>query len=102
VSVRRQIAKVKNRGQPADKLNMLVLLALSTVSYFTVALWFVMTKWRKALTVAPVAPCLPDDDQPPATAIGWPPDGPQFAEYVDQGHSALHAYLAGVTPPEVG
>jgi hypothetical protein len=89
---------VKNWRQRADKLNMLVLLALSTISYFTAVLWFVKTKRRAPVTVAL---CLPDDDQPPATAVGWPPDGDRFTEYVDQGHSALHAYLAGATPPEV-
>jgi hypothetical protein len=96
--VRRGKAKVKNWRQLADKVNMLVLLALSTLSYFTAVLWFVKTKRRTTLTVAP---CLPDDDQPPPTAVGWPPEGDRFTEYVDQSHSALHAYLAGATPPEV-
>jgi hypothetical protein len=90
---------VKNWRQLADKLNMLVLLALLTISYFAAVAWVVNTKRRGSLTVAP---CLPDDDQPPATAVGWPPDGTRFTEYVDQGHSQLYAYLAGATPPEVG
>jgi hypothetical protein len=70
-----------------------------TFSYFGVVLWVLQSKRRRA---AIVAPCLPEDDQPPATAVGWPPEGVRFTQYVDEGFSALDAYLAGATPPEVG
>ena len=42
---------------------------------------------------APVA-VLPADDQPPASAIGWPPVGTGFTSYVDEGFAALDAYLS--------
>lgn len=76
---------------------MLVLLALLTVSYFVAVLWFLRTKRR---AVGTVAPCLPDEDQAPASAVGWPPEGTRLTAYVDEGFSALDAYLAGATPPE--
>lgn len=37
---------------------------------------------------------LPDEDQPPATAVGWPPDGARYTPYVDEGFAALDAYLS--------
>jgi hypothetical protein len=76
---------------------MLVLLALLTMSYFAAVLWFLRTKRRAAGTVAL---CLPDEDQAPASAIGWPPEGARLTAYVDEGFSALDAYLALSTPPE--
>jgi hypothetical protein len=78
---------------------MLVLSALLTVSYFAAVVWFLRTKWRAARTMAP---CLPDEDQAPASAIGWPPEGARLTAYVDEGFSALDAYLALSTPPESG
>jgi hypothetical protein len=77
----------------------MLVLVLMTASYFSVVLWVLQTKRRRASIVAP---CLPDDDQPPASAVGWPPEGTRFTQYVDEGFSALDAYLAGATPPEVG
>jgi hypothetical protein len=88
---------VKSHGQPADKLSMLVFPMLLTVSYFAAVVWFLRTKRRAARTLAP---CLPDEDQAPASAIGWPPEGTRLTAYVDEGFSALDAYLAGATPPE--
>jgi hypothetical protein len=76
---------------------MLVLLALLTMSYFAAVVWILRSKRRAALVVAP---SLPDDDQAPASAIGWPPEGTRFTPYVDEGFAALDAYLAGATPPE--
>jgi hypothetical protein len=77
---------------------MLVLLALLTMSYFAAVVWFVRTKRRAA--AGTVALCLPDEDQAPASAIGWPPEGARLMSYVDEGFSALDAYLALSTPPE--
>jgi hypothetical protein len=88
---------VKSRDKPADRLSMLVLSALLTVSYFAAVVWFLRTKRRAARALAP---CLPDDDQAPASAIGWPPEGARLTAYVDEGFSALDAYLALATPPE--
>jgi hypothetical protein len=80
---------------------MLVLLALLTLSYFAAVLWVIRSKRRTAEAVV-AAPCLPEDDQAPASAVGWPPEGTKLAPYVDEGFAALDAYLAGATPPEVG
>jgi hypothetical protein len=90
---------VKSRGIATDNVYMLVLLALLTMSYFAAVLWFVRTKRRAARALAP---CLPEDDQPPASAVGWPPEGTRLTAYVDEGFAALDAYLAGATPPEIG
>lgn len=80
---------------------MLVLLVALTASYFGAVLWVLRSKRRRAVAVA-TAPCLPDDDQAPASAVGWPPEGTKLAPYVDEGFAALDAYLAGATPPEIG
>ena len=77
---------------------MLVLLALLTVSYFAAVVWIMRTKRRSV--AGTVALCLPDDDQAHASAIGWPPEGARLTVYVDEGFSALDAYLALSTPPE--
>ena len=37
---------------------------------------------------------LPAEDRPPASAVGWPPEGATFATYVDEGLAALEAYLS--------
>jgi hypothetical protein len=75
---------------------MLILLALLTASYFAAVVWVRRGTRRRAAAVAgrqlPVA--LPADDQPPSSAVGWPPGGSQFTAYVDQGFQALDAYLA--------
>ena len=39
-------------------------------------------------------PMLPAEDLPPATAVGWPPEGAAFRTYVDEGFAALDAYLS--------
>lgn len=90
---------VKSRGPVAENLLMLFLVFLITASYFAVVVWVLRSKRRSA---GSVAPCLPDADQPPAAALGWPPEGARFTEYVDDGFSALDAYLSAATPPEVG
>ena len=75
---------------------MLILLAQLTTGYFAVVAWW----WHSRKTgsaggaaSAPVA-MLPAEDQPPASAIGWPPSGTGFASYVDEGFAALDAYLS--------
>jgi cbb3-type cytochrome oxidase subunit 3 len=78
---------------------MPVLLALLTVSFFAAVLWILRSSPRQA---SAGAPCLPEDDQPPASAVGWPPEGGKLTLYVDEGFAALDAYLAGATPPELG
>ena len=80
---------------------MLVLLVLLTASYFAVVLWVLRSKRRAAEAAVAAAPCLPEDDQAPASAIGWPPEGTKLMPYVDEGFAALDAYLAGATPPEI-
>jgi hypothetical protein len=77
---------------------MLILLSLLTASYFAAVVWVRRGKRRREVAVAvagrqlPIA--LPADDQPPSSAVGWPPGGSQFTVYVDQGFQALDAYLA--------
>ena len=45
------------------------------------------------MATAPVQ--LPADDQPPASAVGWPPEAAAaFTTYVDDGFAALDAYLS--------
>jgi hypothetical protein len=90
---------LQSRHLSADKGYMLVLLTLLTLSYFAAVVWIMRSKRRVARTLAPI---LPDDDQPPASAVGWPPEGTRLPAYVDEGFAALDAYLAGATPPENG
>ena len=75
---------------------MLVLLTLLTAGYFATVVWIVRGKRRARAEhgVATEAVALPADDQPPASAVGWPPAGRQFTSYVDEGFAALDAYLA--------
>ena len=76
---------------------MLILLTLLTASYFAAVLW-VRRGMKQAAAAAAGAVvqlvALPADDQPPTSAVGWPPGGSQFSAYVDQGFQALDAYLA--------
>ena len=76
---------------------MLFLLLLLTVAYFAVVLWVARTRRSGPLAtgtgLATVAD-LPEDDQPPVTAVGWPPGGSGFTTYVDEGFDALDAYLS--------
>jgi hypothetical protein len=89
---------VKSRDSPADNFFMLFVVFLLTVSYVAVVVRVLRSRSRR---VVAAGPCLPDDDQPPASAVGWPPDGARFSDYVDEGFAALDAYLSGATPPEV-
>jgi hypothetical protein len=90
---------VKSHRLPADTFSMLFVVFLLTVSYFVGVGWVLRSKRRQAVLLAP---CLPDDDQPPAAAVGWPPEGVRLTEYVDEGFAALDAYRSGAIPPEVG
>ena len=74
---------------------MLILLALLTTGYFAAVVWW----WRSRKTAAEAGPTvplveLPLDDQPPVTAVGWPPGGSGFTAYVAEGVAALDAYLS--------
>ena len=75
---------------------MLVVLTLLTAGYFATVVWIVRGKRRARLDLAAVVTevDLPVDDQPPASAVGWPPGGRQFTTYVDEGFRALDAYLS--------
>jgi hypothetical protein len=74
---------------------MLILLTLLTASYFAAVVWVRRGTRRRQPAVEAVEPvALPADDQPPSSAVGWPPGGSQFTAYVDQGFRALDAYLA--------
>jgi hypothetical protein len=77
---------------------MLVLLTLLTVGYFALVVRVVRGKRRNRVQLGgetgEVLAALPDDDQPPSSAVGWPPLGRQFTSYVDEGFAALDAYLS--------
>ena len=76
---------------------MLILLTLLTASYFAAVIWVRHgTRQRAAAAAGAVVQLvvLPAEDQPPSSAVGWPPGGSQFSAYVDQGFQALDAYLA--------
>ena len=83
----------------AENFPMLFLVFLLTASYIAFVVWVLRAKRRRG---AAVVPSLPQDDQPPASAVGWPPEGGQFTEYVDGGFAALEAYRAAALPPELG
>jgi hypothetical protein len=70
---------------------MLALLTVLNIGYFAVLFWVLRTRRRNAVTE--VLPALPDEDLPPASAVGWPPEGASFATYVEEGLAALDAYL---------
>ena len=89
---------VKSHGIAAENFCMLFLVFLLTVSYFAAVVWVLQSKRRRAKMLVP---CLPADDLPPTSAIGWPPEGSRFTEYVDEGFAALDAYRSGALPPEV-
>jgi hypothetical protein len=80
----------------ADGQDVLFPLALLTAAYFAAVIWLRRSR-RRAQAVAgtelPVA-ALPVDDQPPPTAVGWPPGGSDFASYVDNGVAAIDAWLS--------
>jgi hypothetical protein len=77
---------------------MLFLVFLLTASYFAFVLRVLKSKQR---LVVVAAPCLPEEDRAPVAAVGLPPEGVRFAEYVDDGFASLDAYLCEVTPPEI-
>jgi cbb3-type cytochrome oxidase subunit 3 len=90
---------VKSRHLVTENLFMLFLLFLLTALYFACVVWVLRAKRRRA---GAVVPCLPEDDQPPVSAVGWPPEGDQFTDYVDEGFAALDAYRSSALPPEIG
>lgn len=49
---------------------------------------------RRLQAAAALRPCLPVEDLPPFTAVGWPPEGADLGPYVSQGFVAIDAYLA--------
>lgn len=71
---------------------MVLVLALLTAVYAGVVLW--MRRVRRAAAAGQDRPELPAEDRPPPTAVGWPPGGPAFTAYVDEGFAALDAYLS--------
>lgn len=70
---------------------MVLVLALLTAVYAVVVLR--IRRARRAAASRDL-PELPVEDRPPATAVGWPPEGPAFTAYVDEGFRALDAYLS--------
>lgn len=78
--------------RPADNNLMLFLLTLLTAAYVAGVVW-VRRSVRAQAAATAAAPRLPAPDQAPASAVGWPPDGPAFATYVDEGFAALDAFL---------
>ena len=75
---------------------MLFPLALLTAAYFAAVVWVRRSRGRieaGAGGQTPVAD-LPVEDQPPPTAVGWPPGGSGFASYVDDGFAAMDAWLS--------
>ena len=71
---------------------MLFVLVVLTVGYFAAVVW-VRRSVRRSRPVFDVA-SLPAEDQPPASAVGWPPGGSAFTPYVNSGFRALTAYLS--------
>ena len=87
---------VKVGRGPADGEDVLLPLALLTAAYFAAVVWVRRSSRRLeagAGTQTPVAD-LPVEDQPPPTALGWPPGGSGFAAYVDDGFAAMDAWLS--------
>lgn len=71
---------------------MLFLVAVLTTGYFAAVVWLRRDARQRARPAQPLT--LPAADLPPGTAVGWPPLGSAFPEYVDDGIAALHAYLS--------
>jgi hypothetical protein len=72
---------------------MLIVLTLLTVGYGVALVWVLRLKPRRR-AAATGELTLPIADQPPATAVGWPPQGSQFSAYVEDGLSEVDAFLA--------
>lgn len=74
---------------------MLSLLTLVALVY--VAVVVLVRRARRAAEAAEAASLelagLPPEDQPPESAVGWPPRGSRFASYVGEGIAELDAYL---------
>jgi hypothetical protein len=71
----------------------MALLSLVTVAFFVAVLRLRRARRVLEATLADL-PMLPAEDLPPATAVGWPPEGAAFRTYVDEGFAALDAYLS--------
>ena len=87
---------MKVRRGPADDEDVLFPLALLTAAYFAAVVWMRRSSRRIEAgpgTEPPLAD-LPVEDQPPPTAVGWPPGGSSFASYVDDGFAAMDAWLS--------
>ena len=79
----------------ADALSMLILLTLVTVGYFVAVVRVRRRRTAGAVSAeAGTLAALPQDDLPPVSAVGWPPEGGRFTTYVDQGFAAIDAYLS--------
>jgi hypothetical protein len=74
---------------------MLFLVVLTT-GYFAGVIWLRRSRGAVALPPAAEGPglALPDQDQPPPAAVGWPPLGARLPAYLDEGFAALDAFLA--------
>jgi hypothetical protein len=86
---------LKVRHPPADGYDVLFPLAVLTVAYFAAVIW--LRRTRRGVAAAGAEPAvadLPVEDQPPPTAVGWPPGGSGFASYVDDGFAAIDAWLS--------
>jgi len=78
------------------KRGMVLLLTLLTAAYTAVIVWVRREKRRPARPGlgAVLSSPLPADDQPPSTAVGWPPKGAAFETYLADGFAALDAFLS--------
>ncbi len=70
---------------------MLFVLTVLTAGYFAGVFWVRREMGRQR--PVPASGTLPEADRPPASAVGWPPEGGQFSTYLDDGVATLHAYL---------
>jgi hypothetical protein len=88
-------ARLKVAGADADRNSMLFLIVLTT-GYFAGIVWLRRSRGAAALPSAADGPALalPDLDQPPLAAVGWPPMGAGLPSYLDEGFAALDAFLA--------
>jgi len=71
---------------------MLFLLGLLCTAYVVVVV--ALRRERRAARDAAALPALPAEDQPPAAAVGWPPEGLDLPVYVADGFAAIDAYLS--------
>jgi hypothetical protein len=87
---------VKVGDNPADGQDVLFPLALLTAAYFASVVWLRRSRRRAEVDAStpPGVTDLPVADQPPPTAVGWPPAGSRFAAYVEDGVAAIDAWLS--------